>query len=200
MSADSKTDTLSKGVGEKKKVSKNVVSRTPEAKDKNTFEKEDLKALFNDNIDNILKNPRLNRDLGNSINELKKSNNSLIQAELKLTNLERGEKDTINKLNIGLATLQTAIIESKIATINSNSEKENLNNTIKKNESKINNLKSLLNNITDQFKALTTVTTQTRGGSISTNNSIRRQIFTDLKYITKYLKYKTKYIVFKSKH
>lgn len=39
-----------------------------------------------------------------------------------------------------------------------------------------------------------------RGGSISTNNSIRRQIFTDLKYITKYLKYKTKYIVFKSKH
>lgn len=38
------------------------------------------------------------------------------------------------------------------------------------------------------------------GGSISTNNSIRRQIFTDLKYITKYLKYKTKYIVFKSKH
>lgn len=38
------------------------------------------------------------------------------------------------------------------------------------------------------------------GGSISTNNSIRKQIFTDLKYITKYLKYKTKYIVFKSKH
>ena len=39
-----------------------------------------------------------------------------------------------------------------------------------------------------------------QGGSISTNNSIRKQIFTDLKYITKYLKYKTKYIVFKSKH
>lgn len=39
-----------------------------------------------------------------------------------------------------------------------------------------------------------------QGGSISTNNSIRRKIFTDLKYITKYLKYKTKYIVFKSKH
>ena len=64
--------------------------------------------------------------------------------------------------------------------------------------------------MTDKIDILTKITNAEKkeqkagssgiGGSISTNNSIRKQIFTDLKYITKYLKYKTKYIVFKSKH
>ena len=61
----------------------------------------------------------------------------------------------------------------------------------------------LLTLINDKIQKLNEISEQrfhTTGGSISTNNSIRRQIFTDLKYITKYLKYKTKYIVFKSKH
>ena len=182
---------------------KSDFSRPLKAKNKNTFEQEDLKTILNNNIDNILlKNPKLNEKLKNSIKELKESNNSLIQAELNLTDLENDEKNTIDKLNSGLSVLQTAIIQSQLATIKSDNDIEKLTKNTEDSKSKINKLTSLLNEITNQFNALskTIVPTQTRGGSISTNNSIRRQIFTDLKYITKYLKYKTKYIVFKSKH
>ena len=58
----------------------------------------------------------------------------------------------------------------------------------------------LLKLINSKIETLNNIAKKQQGGSISTNNSIRRQIFTDLKYITKYLKYKTKYMILKSKH
>ena len=64
----------------------------------------------------------------------------------------------------------------------------------------INKLTSLLNEIKNNlmhYKRL--LFKQIKSSSISTNNIIRRQIFTDLKYITNYILNtdKTKYIVFK---
>ena len=58
----------------------------------------------------------------------------------------------------------------------------------------------LLKLINSKIETLNNIAKEQQGGSISTNNSIRRKIFTDLKYITKYLKYKTKYMILKSKY
>ena len=137
------------------------------------------RKLNEDELLNLLVNGVDNEDLKNA-------DAKLAEAEANLTQLNQGEKEAIENLNIALNTLQKVTIKNKNTTTN-------ITNFVKK--------------MTDKIKALTKITNAEKkeavvaeGGSISTNNSIRKQIFTDLKYITKYLKYKTKYIVFKSKH
>ena len=130
----------------------------------------------------------LKKDVEVKYTNLISADEKLAKAESKLKgDLIKDEKDAIIKLNEALNALQRATIKSK-------------------NETK--NIKTFVDSMTEKIKKLTKIINPEEkdeskvleGGSISTNNSIRRQIFTDLKYITKYLKYKTKYIVFKSKH
>ena len=122
----------------------------------------------------------------------------LIEADKKLANAEfelkgdliEDEKKAIISLNNALNALQRATIKSKNETKNIKTFVDSMTEKIKK----------LTEIINPEAKNESKASGPTNGGSISTNNSIRRQIFTDLKYITKYLKYKTKYIVFKRKH
>ena len=131
--------------------------------------------------------------------------------------------DADNDLNTYLNT----IYENKQETTENKENISSLVETLQNHQEKILNIKPptspppntrLINLINEKIKKLDEISDQrfpeaqeekkepvgragpSSGGSISTNNSIRKQIFTDLKYITKYLKYKTKYIVFKSKH